>query len=198
MHVGWAGVLLVTIAQAIAVARQRVARERELERTAAELRRQVAERSRELRRRARSASRRSRPPRSAAERTIDGRYRVVRKLGAGGMGAVYEVARIADGRRLALKTLRGRADPAAMARFAREAQIAAEIDHPHLVPVIDVGIADDGLFLVMPLVARLARGDARALRRRAWARPCSRRSPSGLAALHARGIVHRDLKPATC
>jgi serine/threonine-protein kinase len=165
----------------------------ELDRINAELRRQVAERSREL---ADALARLAQGPRAIdAHRIIDGRYRVIRQLGAGGMGTVYEVERAADSRRLALKTLRGVGSPEVMARFAREAQIAASIEHPNLVSVLDVGI-DGGLFLVMPLVAggslehaRKQFGDP------AWARPFLTQIASGLVALHERGIIHRDLKP---
>jgi hypothetical protein len=169
-------------------------RERELDRVNEEVRRQVAERSREL---SETLGRLSQAPVAIeADRTIDGRYRVVRRLGVGGMGAVYEVERAADHRRLALKTLRGRANPDRLARFAREAQIAAQLDHPNLVPVLDVGIADGVLFLVMPLIGggsleqqRARFGDA------GWAAPLLARIAAGLAALHERGILHRDLKP---
>jgi hypothetical protein len=188
------GVILFVIAISLMLARHHVARAKALERVADELRRQVAERSREL---ADALARLAHAPAAAleADRVIDGRYRVVRKLGAGGMGAVYEVDR--DGQRLALKTLRGRVDAEQLSRFAREAQIAAELDHPNLLPVLDVGIADGAMFLVMPLVDggsienhRKKFGDAE------WARPLVRQIAKGLGALHARGIVHRDLKPA--
>lgn len=129
-------------------------------------------------------------------REIAGRFRITAKLGEGGMGAVYEVERTGDGQRFALKTLRGRADTDLMARFAREAQIAAQISHPNLVPVLDVGISDGGLFLVMPLVSggslEAARGK---FGERAWASSLLRQIADGLAALHAHDIVHRDLKP---
>ena len=190
------GAIAFTVAQALHLAREQNSRQRTLERTAEELRRQVAERSREL---AEALAKLAAQPVKPldTDRTIDGRYRVLKKLGAGGMGAVYEVERLADHQRFALKTLRGRSDPDAMARFAREAQIAAQIDHPNLVPVIDVGIADGQLFLVMPIVtggslehARREFGNA------VWAKPLLRQIAEGLAALHAREIVHRDLKPA--
>jgi hypothetical protein len=195
VHLVSLAVITFSIAQSLALARQQATRQRALEQTAAELRRQVSERSREL---ADALAKLSQPPRPLeSDRLIDGRYRVVRRLGSGGMGTVYEVERTRDGEHLALKTLRGRSEPDVMARFAREAQIAAELSHPNLVPVLDVGIADDGLFLVMPLVTggsleqqRAKFGDA------AWARPILRSIAAGLGALHDRGIVHRDLKPA--
>src|SRR5207249_2801228 len=85
---------------------------------------------------------------------IEDRYRVLRELGKGGMGAVYEVERISDGKRLALKVLTGVADRDALARFAREAQIAAQLNHPSIVSIVDVDVAKSGmLFLVMELVA---------------------------------------------
>ncbi|MGE5187297.1 MAG: serine/threonine-protein kinase, partial [Acidobacteriota bacterium] len=192
VHTVGLGVLPIAAAQAAVLARQHVERQRALEAAADELRHQVAERSRELS----EALAKLSNPRVAIEagRVIDGRYRVVRRIGAGGMGAVYEVERLADGQRLALKTLRGHADADLLARFAREAQIAAQASHPNLVPVLDVGVADGTLFLVMPLVGggsladhRDRWGDAR------WARPLVRQIAAGLAALHERGIVHRDL-----
>ncbi|MCX5745148.1 MAG: protein kinase, partial [Proteobacteria bacterium] len=61
------------------------------------------------------------------------RYRVMRALGAGGMGEVHEVERLADRRRFALKVLTRATDRDALMRFAREAEIAAKLDHPHVV-----------------------------------------------------------------
>jgi hypothetical protein len=195
VHTVALGVMGEVVAMALLLVHRLNQNRQSLERTSDELRRQIAERSRELGDAlAKLATQPSVP--LSADRTIDGRYRVVRKVGAGGMGAVYEVVRLSDGEHLALKTLRGRADAELMARFAREAQIAAEISHRNLVPVLDVGIADGALFLVMPLVAggsleqaRGKFGDPR------WAASILRQIACGLAALHARAIVHRDLKP---
>ena len=196
IHILPLGAISFAVAQALHLARDQASRQRALEQTTEELRRQVAERSREL---ADALAQLSQKPTTGLEvdRTIDGRYRVIKKLGAGGMGAVYEVERLSDGERLALKTLRGRSDSDAMARFAREAQIAAQIDHPHLVPALDVGIADGQLFLVMPLITGGSLEHARAdFGNAAWAKPLLRQVAKGLAALHERDIVHRDLKPA--
>jgi hypothetical protein len=189
------GVIGFVISQAVSLARQQALRQRELEHTAGELQRQVAERSRELSEALARLS--TQPSQLAADRVIDGRYRIVKRLGAGGMGVVYEVVRISDKQPFALKTLRGRAEPELMSRFAREAQIAAQMSHANVVPVLDIGIADGALFLVMPLVDG---GSLEDLRRKfgdpVWARPLLRQIAAGLAALHERGIVHRDLKPA--
>ena len=114
------------------------------------------------------------------------------------MGAVYEVERISDGKHLALKVLTGVADREALARFAKEAQIAAQLSHPNVVSVVDVDVSKSGmLFLVMELVAgsslageKAKWGDAQ------WARPILKQVAAALAVMHARGIVHRDLKPA--
>jgi hypothetical protein len=164
-----------------------------------ELRRQVAERSRRL---AEALARIAAAPNSSMRPTvgdvIDERYRVVGLLGAGGMGQVHEVERLSDGRHLALKVLTGAVDEGALARFAREAQIAAEIDHPGVVAALDVGVTRAGaLFVVMELVsgtslaAQRARfGDVQ------WALPILRQVASALAAMHARGVIHRDLKPS--
>ena len=196
VHVGSFALFALTLAGALLLVRQHVARQRALERVAGELRHQVSERSREL---GDALAKLAKQPAVDLEqdRIIDGRYRVLRKLGAGGMGAVFEVERTSDHQRLALKTLRGKVDTEAMARFAREAQIAAEIHHPNLVPVLDVGITDGGLFLVMPLVAGGSLEHARArFGDHAWAAPLLAPIADGLAAMHGRGIIHRDLKPA--
>lgn len=189
------GIAITALMQGIILGRQYAARRRAVDAANAELQRQVAERSREL---GDALARLSQAP-STIERgmVIDGRYQIVRELGAGGMGVVHEVERLEDGRRFALKTLRGRTDPDLMARFAREAEVAAGLDHPNLVAVLDVGVVDGGMFLVMPFVdggsleqQRGRFGDG------AWARPLLAQIAAGLAALHERMIVHRDLKLA--
>ena len=178
---------------------ERVSTERLLRRlvdhTTAELQRQIAARSQEVGTVLAKLAQRSREPIDSG-RVIDGRYRVVRWLGAGAVGAVHEVERLADARRFALKTLHGNVDPEAMARFAREAEISARLNHPNLVPVIDFGVTDGGLFLVMELIGggsleteRDKFGNA------AWAIPILGQVATGLAAIHELGIVHRDLKP---
>ncbi|GAC1357432.1 MAG: hypothetical protein NVSMB47_10580 [Polyangiales bacterium] len=133
-----------------------------------------------------------------ANDAIAGRYRVVSALGAGGMGAVYAVERIADGKPFALKVLFGATHGPALARFAREAQVSARFDHPNLVGVVDVDVDPSGiLFVVMELVKgeTLAATGAR-FGDVGWAREILGRIAAGLRVLHEHGIVHRDLKPA--
>jgi len=163
-----------------------------------ELRRQIAERSRDLSEALAKLTGTPQTARLAPGDVVEDRYRIVRRIGAGGMGQVYEVERVTDGRRLALKTLTGSVHREALARFAREAQIAAELDAPNLVAALDVGVTKSGtLFLVMELVtgtslasARDRYGDPR------WAVPILAQVARALAAMHGRGIVHRDLKPS--
>jgi hypothetical protein len=129
---------------------------------------------------------------------FDARYRIIKPLGSGGMGAVYEVERLTDGRRLALKIVSGRISRAVALRFAREAEIGARVHHAHLVSIVDVGVASSGApFLVMELVVGRSLEDCRPeFGNRAWAIPLLRQIASGLVALHDAGVVHRDLKPA--
>ncbi|HEX8792046.1 MAG TPA: protein kinase [Polyangiaceae bacterium] len=168
-----------------------------VEHAAEELRRQVSERSRQLAD-ALAAMSESEPQPVAVGEVVEQRYRVVRELGAGGMGTVHEVVRVTDGRRLALKTLRGRVDRGTMARFAREAQIATELTHPNLVPVLDLGVTPGGMmYLVMELIEGTTLEDERShFGRPAWALPLLRQVATGIGAIHERGIIHRDLKPA--
>jgi hypothetical protein len=121
-----------------------------------ELRRQIAARSRELAEKlAQMDDEESAapPPVLTAGDVIEGRYRVVKQLGTGGMGAVYEVERTTDGKHFALKALASVGDASVRARFAREAQIAATVNHPNVVSIVDIDVAKSGyVFLVMELV----------------------------------------------
>lgn len=170
---------------------------RELERLNQELRRQIAERSRALA----DALAAIEAPRQSGMLSpgelFDERYRIVRAIGQGGMGAVVEVERIEDKKRFALKVMSGRATPMASARFAREAEIAARLDHPHLVSIEDVGVTADGaLYLLMELVDGASLIDHRGhFGELDFALPVLAQVAEGLAALHDAGIVHRDLKP---
>jgi tRNA A-37 threonylcarbamoyl transferase component Bud32 len=172
-------------------------RNREVSALNEELRRQVAERSRELTEALARSEGSVAPAALEVGDVFDGRYRVTRALGRGGMGAVYEVARTRDGKKLALKVVTAALSGKQAARFAREAEIGARLQQENLVSIVDVGIAAGATpFLVMELVQggsleeqRARFGDAM------WARPILRQIAAGLAELHAHHVVHRDLKP---
>lgn len=126
------------------------------------------------------------------------RYRVEAILGQGAMGTVYEVERISDGRRFAAKVLNVKPDYRAMARFAREAQLLARLQHPNLITIVDVDITTDRLaYLVMELVhgKSLAEMAAR-YGDRDFMLSVLPQIADALTMVHAEGIVHRDLKPA--
>lgn len=164
-----------------------------------ELRRQISNRSREL---AETLARVGslRLPVLALEPgvVVGDRYRVVGFVGSGGMAWVYEVQRTSDRRRLALKLLHGKSTGEALSRFAREARLASEVDHPGIVGVVDIDMTPEGvLYIVMEFV------DGRSLEEYlegdpaiAWSLAVLRQIAEALSAVHSRSIVHRDLKPA--
>jgi len=132
--------------------------------------------------------------------TCLGRYELVRELGAGGMGTVYEARHLDLDKRVALKVLRTdvAASAEARARFLREGRIAARLRHPNVVDVTDVGLQDGTPYLVMEY-----------LEGESLASLLAREGPlpveaivelvvpvlAAVAAAHDEGIVHRDLKP---
>jgi hypothetical protein len=143
------------------------------------------------------------PLRLAAGATID-RYEVVRTIASGGGGTVFEAIDGSLRRRVAVKVLHG-ADPSAaqpkrrVERFLREIRIAAQIRHPHVVDVFDVGVSRGVPFLVMELVEGVTlerlvadEGPLSVARTVEIVLPLL----SAVAALHDSAIVHRDLKPA--
>jgi integrase len=166
-----------------------------------ELRRQIEQRSQRLMEVMLRGD--ERPSTSHASQVAPGRmlgehYKVIRTLGKGAMGSVFEVERTTDQQRLAAKVLSEQSDRTALLRFAREAQILARLDHPNLVAITDIDITAQGvLFLVMELVngttLKLCR---ERYRDPAFATPVIQQMAAGLHAIHARGIIHRDLKPA--
>ena len=128
-------------------------------------------------------------------------YRLVRRLGGGGMGVVYEAVDGRIDRRVALKFLAPEisANHDAKARFLMEARAAATLDHPNVCTVLEVGEDEGGsLFIAMPYY------DGESLRSRIQRGPLdldealdvARQVAEGLASAHRRGIVHRDIKPA--
>jgi len=135
------------------------------------------------------------------DRTIDGVYRLDRRIGSGAMGAVYAATDLRLSRKVAVKLMVGSlfGNRAALRRFEREARAAARLSHPNIVAIHDFGaLASEGAYLVMELI------EGRTLR--AELRACARLAPDvasatfdqlleGLSAAHMAGVVHRDLKP---
>lgn len=129
------------------------------------------------------------------------RYEIVRKLGAGGMGEVFEARRMDLGDRVALKILReeDREDPELRARFLREAQTLARVQSPHVVRIVDF-MAPPGqvAFIAMEFLEGNSAGELLRLRGPFSMRevgPLAQQMFAGLAAVHAVGLVHRDIKP---
>lgn len=123
-----------------------------------------------------------------------GPYTLGPELGRGGFAPVYRARDRRLDRPVAIKLMRPGADPDARRRFLREARALAALDHPHIVPIHDVGEVGPTLYLVMGLMQGTL-----AERRPADPRDAVRRvleAAEGLAAAHARGILHRDVKPA--
>jgi serine/threonine protein kinase len=128
------------------------------------------------------------------------RYRIVRLLGAGAMGSVYEAVHLDLGKRVALKAVHPAVaeDPVLAARFLREGQAAARIRHPHVMDVTDTGQFGETLFMVMEylegenLSTHLHRAGRLGL-----VELCDVMLPilSAVAAVHDEGVIHRDLKP---
>lgn len=148
----------------------------------------------DLERAAATAERASPRVAALAPETRIGRYQLIRELGSGGMGVVYEAHDPNLDRRVAIKLMLSALDEA---RLAREARALAKLAHPNVVSVHDVGTADGHLFIAMELV------DGTTLRHWLTDRPRSFRESlevlmqagRGLAAAHAAGLVHRDFKP---
>jgi eukaryotic-like serine/threonine-protein kinase len=125
-------------------------------------------------------------------------YRILNKLGSGGMGEVYLAEDIKLGRRVAIKILSpSLADERAKRRFLREAQAAATLDHPNICTIHEVGDENGLTFIVMQYI------DGETLATRIKHNPLelrqaldlARQVAVGLAEAHSNGILHRDIKP---
>ena len=130
-----------------------------------------------------------------------GRYRIIKQIGRGGMADVYLAKDlILDGEEVAVKVLRTnyQTDPIAVARFQREARAMADLDHPHIVRITDIGEEDGQQYLAMEYVAGL---DLKRYIKEHY--PLSNEEAVrimgqillAMRLAHTKGIVHRDLKP---
>jgi serine/threonine protein kinase len=141
------------------------------------------------------------PPDPLIGQLIQGRYRVERVLGQGGMGQVYLAEQVSLKRPIALKVLRGMydQDEQFIARFQREAEQAARLNHPHIVTIYDFGPLDGGGFFIAmeyvsgPTLGELLKNERVSVPR---ALQLGIQIAEGLQAAHHAGIIHRDVKPA--
>ncbi len=132
---------------------------------------------------------------------LDGKYRIVRLIGAGGMGAVYEATHLLIDRRVAVKELHADAAAAdhAITRFEREARAAGRIGSDHILQIFDVGVLPDGSRYMVSEFLDGETLDARIRRvgklTAAELVPIAQQLLTGLGAAHQALVLHRDLKP---
>ena len=144
---------------------------------------------------------RSRYPSVELGVTIDGKYRIEKEIGRGGMGSVYRAIQLSMNRPVAVKTLKQEmlSEDVPVKRFFREAKSASQLNHPNIVRVFDFGV-DEALgvpYLVMELL------EGRTLTQMVEEKPLDERHAArlmmqvtkALVDAHSQGMVHRDLKP---
>ncbi|MEE8561595.1 MAG: protein kinase, partial [Gemmatimonadota bacterium] len=147
-------------------------------------------------------NRRSRPmldPHEALHKELSDRYELEDVLGEGGMGTVYLARDRKHDRPVAIKTIHpDRTTKEVRKRFEREISITARLQHPHILPLLDSGVAGETLYYVMPFV------EGESLQQRLGREGClpleealqiAREVASALGYAHGRGVVHRDIKP---
>ena len=137
---------------------------------------------------------------TAAGDLVGGRYRLERPIGSGGMATVWRATDEVTGTAVAVKRMHPRVqdDPDLLARFRREAEVVARLDHPCIVTLLDEGAADeDGPYIVVELVEGVTLKEL--IRRRGYLEPAEAASIAsqvarGLELAHRSGVVHRDIK----
>ncbi len=131
---------------------------------------------------------------------LQGSYVLLERIGEGGMGQVFKARNWKLGRIVALKLIRKEllTNPTVVARFRREIETTAQLDHPNLIRAFDADQTDDGLFIVMEYVEGIDL--ARLIKEQGPVSPAKacdyiRQAALGLQYAHERGLVHRDVKP---
>src|SRR5688572_3416972 len=139
------------------------------------------------------------PAPSLVGEVLDGRYRVIKKLGEGGMGEVYAAEHVHIDKKFAVKLLKAEivSNPEAVKRFQQEARSSSSIKHRNIIGVEDFGRLSDGrIYMCMELLDGTPLNDL--IQQNLSADRLLNiliQSGHGLGAAHAKGIVHRDMKP---
>ena len=137
---------------------------------------------------------------TALRRATGSRYRIIKRLGGGGMATVYRAEQMPLGREVVVKVLHSHLsrDPEMAERFRREAEAAAQLVHPFICPLLDFGRSGETVYIVMPYLGGGSLAD-RVQKERAVSptlvAAAAAQVAVGLDHAHQRGVVHRDVKP---